>query len=262
MIRDPQFWKRFSTAVHQDDLEKQLMTAQSPKHPYVASSSSFTPVPLSLGSPLSQLHFPMSSPGQPPMVHLASLSGSTITSPLSPLSAEISFSDPDDTAKYPAKDKRKSKALRRSTLQKTPSTKPLLRPNFNGSNIKLPPTSTSPSSILSSPTSTICSPDPSPLDPPPRIHHRTSSPSSPFRPFFRAPNISALSLSLSGRPSSRFKFVTTITADASHRDSWLVRQKRKERHRTWICWAFWIGMLLLVAAVVTTVLVLKSRGII
>ncbi|KAJ6199452.1 hypothetical protein J3E72DRAFT_186000 [Bipolaris maydis] len=256
MIRDPQFWKRFSTAVHQDDLEKQIMTAQSPKHPYVASSSSFTPVPLSLGSPLSQIHFPMSSPGQPPMVHLASLSGSTITSSLSPLSAEISFSDADDKSKPPAK----SKALRRSTLQKTPSTKPLLRPNFTGSNIKLPPTASS--STSSSPTTT-CSPHHSPLDPPPRIHHRASNPpSSPFRPFFRAPNISAISLSLSGRPSSRFKFVTTITADASHRDSWLVRQKRKERHRTWICWAFWIALLLLVAAVVTTVLVLKSRGII
>lgn len=238
------------------------MTAQSPKHPYVASSSSFTPVPLSLGSPLSQIHFPMSSPGQPPMVHLASLSGSTITSPLSPLSAEIS-SEPDDTSKPPVKEKRKSKALRRSTLQKTPSTKPLLRPNFTGSNIKLPHTSTSTSpSSISSPTSTTCSPHHSPLDPPPRIHHRASNPPSPFRPFFRAPNISTLSLSLSGRPSSRFKFVTTITADASHRDSWLVRQKRKERHRTWICWAFWIGLLLLVAAVVTTVLVLKSRGII
>ncbi|EUC45409.1 hypothetical protein COCMIDRAFT_26432 [Bipolaris oryzae ATCC 44560] len=260
MIRDPQFWKRFSTAVHQDDLEKQLMTAQSPKHPYVASSSSFTPVPLSLGSPPSQIHFPMSSPGQPPMVHLASLSGSTITSPLSPLSAEISFSETESTKS--TKDKRKSKPFRRSTLQKTPSTKPLLRPNFTGSNIKLPPTtSTSPSSI-SSPTSTSCSPTHSPLDPPPRLHHRTSLPQSPFRPFFRAPNISAISLSLSGRPSSRFKFVTTITADASHRDSWLVRQKRKERHRTWICWAFWIGLLLLVAAVVTTVLVLKSKRII
>jgi t-SNARE complex subunit (syntaxin) len=56
--------------------------------------------------------------------------------------------------------------------------------------------------------------------------------------------------------------MTTITADASHRDSWLAQQQRKAKHRTWICWCFWIIFLLVVAGVVVTVLVLKAHKII
>ncbi|KAL6161156.1 hypothetical protein ACJQWK_08973 [Exserohilum turcicum] len=47
-----------------------------------------------------------------------------------------------------------------------------------------------------------------------------------------------------------------------HSDSWLVRQKKKERHRTWLCWAFWMVFMLLVAGIVATILILKSRKII
>ncbi|KNG44028.1 hypothetical protein DDE82_005668 [Stemphylium lycopersici] len=248
MIRDPQFWKRFSVAVHQDDLEKEIMTAQDTKNPYVTSSSLSSPAHSPLGSPTSQTHLSSSwslpAIGYPPMVQLGSLRSSCIvSSPLSPLS-------PSDKAVWEAGSERKKSGKEKkekqrsgSKLQKTSSMKPLLRPD-----ISVPTTQ----------------PAPSPTTPPQQQEEETN----PLpRPFFRTPNLSTLSLSrslapLSGRPASRFKFVTTITADAPHRDSWLARQKKKERHRTWICWAFWTVFLLLIAGVVVTVLVLKAHEII
>ncbi|CAG5163920.1 uncharacterized protein ALTATR162_LOCUS6578 [Alternaria atra] len=50
--------------------------------------------------------------------------------------------------------------------------------------------------------------------------------------------------------------------DPKQSDSWLAQQQRKAKHRTWICWCFWIIFLLLVAGVVVTVLVLKAHKII
>lgn len=257
MIRDPQFWNRFSIAVHQDDLEKQLMTTQNPKHSYVSTSRSpFSPAQSPLGSPTSPTHHlpPPSSPGYPPMVQLSSLRSSIMStplSPLSPLSRETPLSEPttpDSKKSKPPKNKRMSKQRPRSHLQKTPSTKPLLRPDIPAATSPQYHKKAAPSSSASSSANIY-------LDP-------LVLPASPSRPFFRAPNLSTLSLSLSGRPTSRFKFVTTITADASHRDSWLVRQKKKERQRTWLCWAFWLVFLVLVAGVVVMVLVLRAKHII
>ncbi|KAL5411903.1 hypothetical protein PMIN04_010059 [Paraphaeosphaeria minitans] len=51
-------------------------------------------------------------------------------------------------------------------------------------------------------------------------------------------------------------------AELKHSDSWLEGQRRKRRHRAWVCWTFWICLLLLVGGAVTAVLVLKSKGII
>ncbi|USP76299.1 hypothetical protein yc1106_03573 [Curvularia clavata] len=257
MIRDPQFWNRFSVAVHQDDLEKQL-TSQDPKHSYVSTTRSCSPLSPAhspLGSPTSQIHLPPSSPGQPPMVQLASLRVSVMSTPLSPLSLETPLAE--SPVSEPKRASRWSKNKKtRSYLQKTPSTRPLLRPDI--ASTRQASTSTPPpfSSEASSPQYQKPAP--------PSGHHLdpSSLPASPSRAFFRAPNLSTVSLSFSGRPASRFKFVTTITADASHRDSWLVRQKKKERHRTWLCWAFWLAFLVLVAGVVATVLVLKHKKII
>ena len=252
MIRDPQFWKRFSVAVHQDDLEKEIMTAQDTKNPYVTSSSLSSPAPSPLGSPTSQTKLSSSwslpAIGYPPMVQLGSLRSSCIvSSPLSPLSP-LSASDKavwDAGSEANKSSKKKEKKQRpESALQKTSSTKPLLRPDISDPH----------PSRTSHPPST-----------PPQIE---IEPLPPSRSFFRTPNLSTLSLTrslapLSGRPASRFKFVTTISADAPHhRDSWLARQKKKERQRMWICWAFWSVFLLLIAGVVVTVLVLKAHGII
>jgi hypothetical protein len=81
-------------------------------------------------------------------------------------------------------------------------------------------------------------------------------------PLTRHLNISQQTLGLSGRPGSRFHFFTTVTADPSNRDSWLESQRRKQKHRTYICWGFWGVFLLLIAGVVVAVVLLKSRGII
>ncbi|PSN65198.1 hypothetical protein BS50DRAFT_589629 [Corynespora cassiicola Philippines] len=82
------------------------------------------------------------------------------------------------------------------------------------------------------------------------------------KPFMRNKNPSLLSLGLSGRPESRFKFWTQVTADPSNRNSWLESQRKKKRQRTWICWVFWLVLLALVAGVVVAILVLKSKNII
>lgn len=75
-------------------------------------------------------------------------------------------------------------------------------------------------------------------------------------------NSSVLTLGLSGRPNSRFNFWTSISADPSHRESWLEEQRRKKSKRTCMCWGFWLGFLLFVAAIVVAILLLKKFGII
>lgn len=217
--RDPNFWKRFSIAVHQDDLAKEEM-AQRPdlKHSYVPFI-------------LSPSHSPLGSP--------------TSQSPLSP-SIPASKSTPfTPTTSSPLSPSSQRPQRPRTKLQKKPSTKPLLRPTIPSppAPAALPPSSS------------------------PRTRFDTLPPSSPRLPWTSThrhshTNASILSLSLSGRPPSRFKFWTTITADPPRRDSWLIGQKRKARQRTWICWAFWLGLMALVAALVVTLLVLKGRKII
>ena len=88
-----------------------------------------------------------------------------------------------------------------------------------------------------------------------------SSSRRPSNPFTRLRNGSQLTLGLSGRPQSRFKFWTSVSADPSNRDSWLESQQRKKKHRTWVCWGFWLCLLLVVGGVVAAILVLKSKGI-
>lgn len=107
----------------------------------------------------------------------------------------------------------------------------------------------------------------SPRPPFPKAHTSSSSPSHFPRstnghPFARHTNASQLTLGFSGRPQSRFKFWTSVTADPTNRDSWLEGQRRKRRHRSWVCWGFWVCLLVLVGGVVATVLVLREKGII
>lgn len=91
------------------------------------------------------------------------------------------------------------------------------------------------------------------------------APKSPLvgsNPFARHGNSSQLTLGLSGRPQSRFKFWTSVTADPTNRDSWLEGQRRKKRHRAWVCWIFWLALLIFVGGIVAAILVLRSKHII
>lgn len=222
--RDPNFWKRFSIAVHQDELLKSEMSLQTQqqnelKHSYVSSS------PLSSAQPSS---IPGSCTESPPMP----------APPMATLPRERPTLDNTLRAGQSAHPKPKRPLSR---LQKTPSTRPLLRPTQYSSTEPPSPIA------LASPYTHHAHDDLAPQPPPPTklFHH----------------NFSTLSLSLHNGPPGSFKFWTTITADAPRRDSWLVSQKRKARQRTWMCWLFWTGFLALVAAVVVTVLVLKAKGI-
>ncbi|KAF2469161.1 uncharacterized protein BDR25DRAFT_372351 [Lindgomyces ingoldianus] len=107
--------------------------------------------------------------------------------------------------------------------------------------------------------------------------HHPSPPRSPPTAFFPCPksppnshshpirhlhNPSTLTLGLSGRPPSAFKFWTIVTADGSHRESWLEQQRKKKSKRTCMCWIFWLVFMGLVAGIVIVVLWLKGRGVI
>ena len=257
MIRDPHFWKRFSVAVHEDDLAKEELAKQDGKNEYVITSTLPFPEHSPSGTPTAQTHTETSQPLRP-------------LSPMRPLSLFFAPNTSPQEAPVLAKQQK-----RRSRLQKTPSTKPLLRPDIP------PPTrtisirteratiSSRPGTQRSNLTTTIAPAPFSTSSSRPATQRSnfapstlTETPASPARSFFRTGNLSVLSLSLSGRPNSRFNFVTTISADADHSDTWLMRQKKKERHRTWLCWAFWICLLLLVAAVVVTVLLLRAHHVI
>ncbi|OAL45730.1 hypothetical protein IQ07DRAFT_202611 [Pyrenochaeta sp. DS3sAY3a] len=223
MVRDPNFWRRFSIAVHQDEAAKEEMTKRPDlKHSYVQSLSPSLQSPLA--SPMSQT--PLTT-GMAPAAVLSPPPAAAAFSPLSPLSP-LAPSTPTRPTIPPKR--------QRSKLQKTPSMKPLLRPT-----IQLP----EPTAAKQPSKSTAAA----------RPTHRR-----PSLPFTRHTNSSAFSLS--GRPRSHYTFWTTITADPTNSDSWLESQKRKQRQRTWICWVFWLCLLLFVAGIVVTLLVLKGRKII
>lgn len=220
VVRDPNFWRRFSIAVHQDEAAKEEMTKRPDlKHSYVSSPSSPSRTPLASSTPRSPLSLVI-----PPM---ALISPVAVHSPLSLPAMPSSPSGRPPRQPQPPK-------RRRSKLQKTPSTKPLIRP-------------------------TIQPPEDAPLTPPqPAFTSDTRRTSFSRLSFNRQANSSTLTLT--GRPT--YRFWTTITADPSNRNSWLESQRKKRRQRTWICWIFWGCFLLLVAAIVTTLLILRSKKII
>ncbi|KAF9690664.1 hypothetical protein EKO04_011477 [Ascochyta lentis] len=243
MVQDPNFWRRFSVAVHNDEaamLSKDSEHGQKEtKHAYVVSLSSPTASPVA--TPTSQCHL---SPAFPPMAFTR------------PLSAPTFVSEQD------GKEQRKSQA--------TSGTKSVY---FDASEDKkpemialhhlpsCPQLSFAPDSHPSTPKSTHFPPDtpsskrashrasrfrfalsshPPSLPPTPKsTHFAPSSPPSKrgSRRLTKLTNGSRLSLgvSLSGRPKSSFRFWTTITADPCRRDSWLSSQNRKARQRTYMC---------------------------
>ncbi|KAH7406547.1 hypothetical protein DE146DRAFT_607762 [Phaeosphaeria sp. MPI-PUGE-AT-0046c] len=233
MVQDPNFWRRFSVAVHQDDLTKeQAASRPGLKHSYVYPSNSTCPsAPL---SPTSQCHLSPAFPASPVTSSLSILSASVSTPPPATLRREEPTGNQAATVRRPSKlQKSASRASTRPLLRRQTRTSFSLAPNDEEkppSHPRLPP-------------------------------RRPSFPSSlrrPSIPGFRSPS----ALSFSGRPRSAFKTWTTITANPHPRDSWLEGQQKKRRQRTWICWCFWLCVFALVAGVVVTVVVLRAHGII
>ncbi|KAF1930565.1 uncharacterized protein M421DRAFT_3606 [Didymella exigua CBS 183.55] len=287
MVQDPNFWRRFSVAVHND--EAAMLAAEAgkgnkeDKHAYVVSLSSPIDSPSSASTPTSQCHL---SPAFPP----AAFTGPA-TAPVHVIQSE----------KEKRKEARRSKASSgtRSVYfeaagWKTPEMIALHRlPSFpHSSHTPTPSLPSTPHSAhfalaADSPPSKrasrrasrfrfALSSHPPSLPPTPKSTafpaSTYSSPASQHTSrFAKHANGSRLSLgiSLSGRPKSAFRFWTTITAgtvdaetNAGIRDSWLEGQQRKARQRAWMCWAFWGVFLVLVAGAIVTVLVLRGKGMI
>ena len=268
MVQDPNFWRRFSVAVHNDEaaiLAKDIESGKKEtKHAYVVSHSS------PLDSPTTPTSQTLLSPAFPPAAFAR------------PLSAPVPILQRE--AK-PALAQRKSHAAGEKSVYFVSS-------SAEEEEEKQPeptalPALPSPSSPQTSRFS--ISPPPSPLKNRlsrlrfPLASHPPTQPSTPLSASFapstktssspsarwsrlKHPSGSRLSLgvSLSGRPKSAFRFWTTISADAADcRDSeWLEGQRRKARQRTWMCWLFWMVFLVVVVGAVGAVVVLRGKGII
>lgn len=195
MVRDPQFWRRFSVAVHRDEeAQAEALSRPELKHAYVQTLS-----PISSST---STHSPTIQQQQPWPVP-------TTTQPISPTSQ----------------------------------------------------TSFSPSPITK--TTTPLSPrQPSVLRKPPATHKKRQRTLQPL--YNSCQNRSTLTLGLTGRPPSRFKFWTSISASADprNRESWLEEQRRKKSKRTCMCWCFWLVFATLVTGLVITGVILKREGII
>ncbi|KAF2675853.1 hypothetical protein K458DRAFT_397524 [Lentithecium fluviatile CBS 122367] len=222
-INDPNFWKRFSVAVHQSDAEKaELASRPDLKHSYVALEICETTNPFSpITTPTSQC------PSTPSYHH-------TPLSPVAPRSASPSSAP--------------------AATQLGERHRGAEEPHAKG---RTPTPPRTPTRLQKKPSNAHARPTPRPDKSP-----RRPSLAHIHAPFTRHTNTSHLTLGLSGRPPSRFKFWTSVTADPSNRDSWLEGQRRKRKQRTWICWAFWVGFVVLVGGVVAAILVLRARGVI
>ncbi|KAF3051269.1 hypothetical protein E8E11_010589 [Didymella keratinophila] len=280
MVQDPNFWRRFSVAVHND--EAAMLAAEAAtgkretKHAYVVSFSSPIDSP---SSPTSQCHL---SPAFPP---------AAFTRPVS-APAPV-FQEKQQESKRKSEANGTQSVYFSSSETKTPEMIALHKlpsytqsPAYNPSVPDLPSTpsaahfaaaaDTPPSKRASKRTSrfrfALSSHPPSLPATPKSTTFSFSAPPSKRTSRFMARNGSRLSLgiSLSGRPKSAFRFWTTITAgDISdetnagiRNDSWLEGQRRKARQRAWMCWAFWGVFLLLVVGAVVTVLLLREKNII
>jgi hypothetical protein len=255
-IQDPNFWKRFSTAVHNSDLAKD--GHPDLKHSYVPSAPSSAPM-----SPTSQSHLfsPAASVSNlrvvscPPPALLGTRSDSA-----NGLRREEVWQAEFDTQrreKHEMEERSSSRprpVRQPSKLKKSASrasTRPLLSHRRQSSSIHFASSSHNTPTLKQTTISQTSLPRPN------SILHSLRSPSS---------------LSLSGRPRTLFKTWTTITGNAAahsnsntdggyNSDSWLESQQRKKRQRTWICWCFWLGLIALVAGVVVAILVLRKYDI-
>jgi hypothetical protein len=247
MVQDPNFWRRFSLAVHQDDLSKSPEHTGDLKHSYVDPSPR---------SPTSQHN--LLSPAFPPspQIPTIALAPPAHTVPLrqeeiwqSEFEAEKAAMREKESVPPPKRrpsklQKSASRASRRPLLSRSSSTF-----SRNTSSFTFP--SSQPTSANSTYTYTTTTQTTTPLSP------ALARPPSTLS-FLRNPS----TLSLSGRRGTVFKTWTEITANHASSDSWLAGQKKKSKQRAWLCWCFWLTFMVLVAGVIVAVLVLKSHGII
>ncbi|CAI6337830.1 unnamed protein product [Periconia digitata] len=274
-VRDPNFWKRFSAAVHQDDQLKEEANRSGLKQTYVTTisladdditMSSLSPAPtptsqshiLSGSAPKFALHpqvrysgelRPVTAGAAPPSFssHSQSSSLSRPRSQSRPYSSHHtqsnSFARPQSTS-YP-----------QPPLPSKPQSHTQVRPSTP------PQQPSSPQNL--SPQASSTTTTPTRLTKAPRAQTKQGRPRARSNPLFtRQTNGSQLTLGLSGRPQSRFKFWTSVSADPSNRNSWLEGQKRKARQRTYMCWSFWLVLAIVVAGVVAAIVVLKHKHII
>ncbi|PVH98818.1 hypothetical protein DM02DRAFT_643365 [Periconia macrospinosa] len=304
-VRDPNFWKRFSTAVHQDDLLREEANQAGLKHTYVTTislsddnitMSSLSPMP----TPTSPTHILSSSPPkfalhpQPQLRYSGTYARTTPARPMTAGAAStrppsshsrshspqsrprsfshsrpLSYSYPEpapplpQSQPYPQRSSSRSSHTHTEPQRTTPPPLPqttlsIVSPQISHHTTSTTTTSTTTPTRLTKPQKSLSKPA-----------NRSSIGGGGGRPrarsnplFTRQSNNSQLTLGLSGRPQSRFKFWTSVSADPSNRNSWLESQQRKARQRTYICWGFWLALLAIIAGVVAAVLVLKSKGII
>ncbi|KAF2822432.1 hypothetical protein CC86DRAFT_78579 [Ophiobolus disseminans] len=235
MVQDPNFWKRFSTAVHADDAAKEGRADL--KHSYVPSQSQ---VVRTSAAPI----LPPISPSFSPIDYMQSLS---FVSASAPASASAVLPPPPPPSSLPRRKEEWEKSEYNLPLSSTTPSAPAPAPIQQK---KIP--KRQPSKLRKSPSTRSTHPLLTPLSPP--------APPPPTKPPHRCP--SSLSLNLSGRSKAHFHTWTTITADAARRDSWLEAQNKKSRQRAWICWAFWGAVIVLVTGVVVAVVVLRAHGVI
>ena len=271
MVQDPNFWRRFSVAVHNNEVAQLAKGdgngSKEIKHAYVVSLSSSAASPVT--TPTSQCHL---SPAFPPQA---------FTRPLSAPISSFKMEEREKTRQSGATSGTKSVYFDAEERPEMIALRSL--PSFH----QLAQSSHTPS-VPSTPRSAQFSLDKSPgkrasrrasrfrfalsshppsLPPTPKsTHFPADTPQSKrtSRRFTKNLNPSRLSLglSLSGRPKQSFRFWTTITADASHSDSWLESQNKKSRQRTYMCWVFWMMFLVVVVGAIVTVLILRGKGII
>ncbi|KAF2852530.1 hypothetical protein T440DRAFT_29830 [Plenodomus tracheiphilus IPT5] len=261
--RDPNFWKRFSIAVHQDDLEKSEMSQQksntSELKPSYVSSSHLSSAPTSPASHTSQ---PTPTSPKSPTDLFSTTPPSLALSLPAPITStpQTTLETPPPTAQTP-QTQPQPQPQKRTKLQKSPSQKTLLRPTLPSP--PKTPSSQKETSIYhtTSITKTTTTTTTKPTTKTKKTTIHTLTHLKP--PYKTQQNISNISLNLyPNRSPSRFKFWTTIEANPpSPSDSWLVAQNRKKRQRTWMCWVFWGVLGGVVAGVVVAIVVLKERGI-
>jgi hypothetical protein len=250
MVQDPNFWRRFSLAVHQDDLSKSPEHTGDLKHSYV------DPSPLSPTSQHNLLSPAFPSSPQFPTIALVPAPAHTV-----PLRQEEIWQSEFEAEKAAMREMKEKETPKRrpSKLQKSASRasrRPLLSRSsstFSRNTSFTFPASNPPSANQTTYTYTTTTQTNTPLVLSPALQRPPSALS-----FLRNPS----TLSLSGRRGTVFKTWTEITANPTSSDSWLAGQKKKSKQRAWICWCFWLTFLVLVAGVVVAVLVLKSHGII
>ncbi|KAH6639262.1 hypothetical protein C7974DRAFT_373519 [Boeremia exigua] len=270
MVQDPNFWRRFSVAVHNDEaailanqnVEGGTKGTRETKHAYVVSLSSPIDSPSSISTPTSQCHLspafpsaaftrPVSAPahGLPSTPMKRASRADSVAAEQSPeMIALHTLPSPHplalalDTAL--ATPKSAHFAIDANAPKRASQRASRFRFALSSHPPSLPPTPKSPafnfgfadSSAAASKRSSRCA-------------GRTASRLS-------------LGVSLSGRPRGAFRCWTTITADAERSDSWLEGQQRKARQRMYMCWAFWLVFLVVVVGAIVAVLVLKGKGII